>query len=228
MKRQLGLLPAETEERIAALVAECSRRADIAHNMDHVVCVVGLAKRIGAEEGANLRVVIPSAYLHDLAVTPGKFGLPQAQRPTRAVDSLLRDLDFTREELSQVKHSIRCASYYSMLQGIQPKTLEAKVVRDADFLESMGARGIARTFVTCGWYRTREMGRLIWDPAHPPRLELSQPGPDPSPIYHFFSKLLWLKDHLLTDAARRLAIGRHEFLITFLKRYRAETEDAES
>jgi HD superfamily phosphodiesterase len=53
-------------------------------------------------------------------------------------------------------------------------------------------------------------------------------GPDPSPIYHFFSKLLWVKDQMATPTGKSLADIRHQRMLKFLSEYRAEMhlEDA--
>ena len=52
------------------------------------------------------------------------------------------------------------------------------------------------------YYGCPKMGTVDWNPESPEKLEMSMSGPDPSPIYHFFSKLLWQKDMMLTDTGR--------------------------
>lgn len=217
------------EAQVRRAVEEHAGQADIAHDMDHISCVVGLAKRIGAAERANMRVVVTAGYLHDLTVNGTKFAVSQEQRATAAI-TLLDELaaGFSDAEREAVRHAVHAASYSAMLRGVKPMTLEARVVRDADFLEAMGARGVARTFATCGWYRSGSLGRVEWDIEHPPRLPMHTANPDPSPIYHFFSKLLWLQDYLLTATARVMAAERHRFLIRFLQQYAVESEEAQS
>ena len=83
---------------------------------------------------------------------------------------------------------------FSKNRGVRPKTLEGKIVQDADRLDAIGAIGIARTFAFGG-----ERGRPISDS-----------------VQHFYDKLLLLKDEMNTDAGKRIAEGRHRFMESFL------------
>ena len=81
------------------------------------------------------------------------------------------------------------------------------VVMDADRLDAMGAIGIARAF-SYGGFRNR------------PMYSASGPG---STIFHFHEKLLLLKELMNTDAGKRMATHRHDFMIRFLKEFERET-----
>ncbi len=216
----------EEEKEIRDYVKDKVRCNDIAHGWDHIECVVNIARRIGAKEGANMRILIPAAYFHDIiprkAVTEH---YKHSEASAEEARSFLSKLGFTSEEIDLVIKTILTASYEAHERGIEPDLLEAKVLRDADLLDSIGARGIARVFAFAGAYGCPEgLGRLEWDPKNPPKLKMNIKGPDPSAIYHFASKLLWLKDLILTKEGKRLAKGRHEFMIEFLYRYEKEME----
>ncbi len=216
-KREENLIRSFVEKRMKSL--------DLAHNFEHVECVVRLAKRIGKIEGANLRIVVPAAYFHD--VNPGgrssKFSYTTRDSAKEA-EIFLKRIGFSLDEIKQVKEAIISASFTMHEKGVLPKTLEAKVVRDADFLDAMGARGIARVFATAGYYGAHRIGRVEWNPEKPVKLKKNVKGLDPTPIYHFFSKLLWLKDLMQTKTGKRIAEKRHKFMVQFLKRYKAEDE----
>ena len=199
--------------------------ADIAHGFDHVECVVNLAKKIAKAEGGNFRIVVPAAYLHDI-VPRGKVKSfeDHAKASAMEAETLLRKLKFSKDEISKIKDAIVSSSYESYEKGINAVTLEAGVVRDADWLDAIGARGIARVFVVAAHYGSPEMGRVEWDPENPVKLKMNLLGPDPSPIYHFFSKLLWLKDNMRTKTGRDIAKERHRFMVEFLKTYKSECE----
>ena len=211
------------EEQIRQYVIEKLKKADIAHGFDHVKCVVNMARNIALSENADLRIVIPSAYLHDIVSRNEveRFNLHTEESASEA-KRFLGNLCFSPDEIGEIGKVIVASSYESYIKGIEPESLEAKVVRDADWLDAIGARGIARVFVFAGHYGCPEMGKVEWDPDFPTKLVMSVSGPDPSPIYHFFSKLLWLKDLMLTETGRLEADRRHKFMIDFLKRYKSE------
>jgi uncharacterized protein len=213
----------EKERQIRQYVIEKLKKADIAHGFDHVECVVNMARNIALRENADLRIVIPSAYLHDIVSRNEveRFDLHTEESASEA-KLFLGNLCFSPDEIDEIGKVIIASSYESYLKGIEPESLEAKVVRDADWLDAIGARGIARVFVFAGHYDCPEMGKVEWDPDFPTKFVMSVSGPDPSPIYHFFSKLLWLKDLMLTETGRLEAEKRHQFMIDFLKRYKSE------
>jgi len=213
----------EQEKQIRQYVIEKLKKADIAHGFDHVECVVNMSRNIALRENADLRIVIPSAYLHDIVSRNEveRFDLHTEESASEA-KRFLGNLCFSPDEIDKIGKVIIASSYESYLKGIEPESLEAKVLRDADWLDAIGARGIARVFVFAGHYGCPEMGKVEWDPDFPTKLVMSVSGPDPSPIYHFFSKLLWLKDLMLTETGRLEADKRHKFMVDFLKRYKSE------
>jgi len=213
----------EEEKQIRDFVKERLRGSDIAHGFDHVEYVVNMARKIALREGADLRIVIPAAYLHDVVSREDveRFDLHTDESATEG-KRFLRNMGFSAVEIDEIGDAIATSSYESYLKGREPASLEAKVVRDADWLDAIGARGIARVFAFAGHYGCPEMGKVDWDPEKPEKLEMNTSGADPSPIYHFFSKLLWLKDLMQTDTGKMEAEKRHQFMVDFLKRYRAE------
>ena len=213
----------EKEEAIRHFVIEKLKNADIAHGSDHIKCVVNMAKKIAIAEKANIRIVVPAAYLHDIVPRneAERFDLHTEESANEAM-RFLKSMDFSRHETDEIAKVIISSSYESYLKGKEPITIEAKTVRDADWLDAIGARGIARVFVFAGYYGSPDMGSVDWNPDDPQKLEMNLVGPDPSPIYHFFSKLLWLKDLMQTETGRKEAEKRHQFMIDFLKRYKSE------
>jgi len=198
-------------------------KADISHRYDHACCVVKLCKKIGVREGADIELVTLAGYLHDV-IPRGLRGDPHHIASARKAERLLLSVGLSRERSRRVREIIEESSYEAALEGRRPSSLEAEVLMDSDFLEAMGARGIARAFAFAGWHRSRSLGELNWDPKKPPSLRMSTTGPDPSPVWHFASKLLRLRDMMCTKTGKRMAKRRHDFMVQFLQRYKMEFE----
>jgi len=184
--------------------------------------VAKLCRRIGKEEAADMELLISAAYLHDL-VSRGKSGAVSHQLASaKKAERFLRSKGMPVNRAKAVRAIIEESSYESSLKRIRPSSIEAMVLRDADFLEAMGARGIARAFAFIGWNKGKSLGELAWDPRRPPRLKMKKSGPDPSAIWHFSSKLLRLKDLMCTSAGKRMARSRHSYMVKFLLTYALE------
>lgn len=195
---------------------------DLAHGFDHVECVVRYAKYIATKEKANLRIVIPAAYFHDFEPRQKLIFQKHTEVSAQKAVLFLKKFNFTEHELNEIYHCIDTSSYGSASMGHEPMSLEAKCVRDADWLDAIGARGIARVFAFGSAHGCAELGKIEWNVDNPPKKKMSLIGPDPSPIYHFFSKLIWIREKMATKTGKELATVRHNRLIRFLKDYQEE------
>ncbi len=213
------------ESKMATHVREYMKRtfSDIAHRFDHIECVVRLVKYISTKEHVNPRIVIPAAYFHDYAPRQHHAFHFHTDESGDAAATFLSENGFDTDEITAIVHCIVASEFSSYLLGIEPRTAEAKVVRDADFLESMGARGIARVFSFAGKH-CKELGYLDYEPASPPFTHHNIMGPDETPIQHFAAKLLLLRNLLQTDTGKALGVSRHKFMVKFLRRYRNEVD----
>lgn len=201
------------ESRCAAFVATSA--GDAAHDLAHVQRVVYSARRLAREEGARLEVVIPAAWLHDCVAVPKDSPLRKrasGMAAERAV-SLLREWGVEEALLPEIFHAIEAHSFSA---GIPPRTLEARVVQDADRLDALGAVGLARCLMLSG-----EMGQRLYDPADPFCRDRT-PDDRISAVDHFHTKLLSLGATMHTDSARREAEVRTRFLQAFLDRLQGE------
>lgn len=215
----------DEEEAIQKYVVHKLKEADIAHGWDHIRCVVNLCRIIGKEENANFRILIPAAYFHDIksrdkAKRYKNFRLECAKE----AENFLSSLSFSVDEIESIKETIITAAYEEHETGNKAKTKEAKVLHDADCLDAIGARGIARVFAYVGYRGCKEIGEVLWDIDNPVKLDMNLNGIDP-PIYHFFSKLLHLEKSMYTTKGKEIAVTRHKYMQKFLKRFKAESED---
>lgn len=173
------------------------------------------------EEEVDILVVSLAALLHDIA--DAKFHDGDEKIGPKKADAFLRSLKVETKTRRHVVKIIRNMSFKNSLGSGRKKKFESRelfVVRDADRLDAMGAIGIARAFSFGGF-----KGRKLYDPEIPPNPKLSKAeykkaeGPS---LNHFYEKLLLLKDRMHTDAARRIAEGRHAFMLEFLEEFYRE------
>ncbi|WP_127496613.1 HD domain-containing protein [Paenibacillus glycanilyticus] len=186
------------------------------HDWWHIHRVVQMAKRIAREEGADPFVCTIAALLHDVA--DEKLN-PSKEAGLQKVEAWLEANLPEEEHRAHVMDIISNMSYNG---GKNPpmRTLEGKVVQDADRLDAIGAISIARAFVYAGW-----KGTPIHDPAIPPRGEMTAEeyrNGKSTAINHFHEKLLKLKDLVNTDAARKIAEERHLYMEQFVERFYEE------
>lgn len=207
--------PADLEQRCAAVVA--AQAGDVAHGLEHVRRVVVNARRLAAAEGARLEIVVPAAWLHDCVAGP-KDSPQRVQASRLAAEQAgrwLRAWHYPADLLADVAHAIEAHSFAA---GLAPRTLEAKVVQDADRLDAIGADGLARRLMLGG-----EMGRPLYA-AEDPFCARRAPDDRVAALDHFHTKLLKLKGTMQTPSGRREARVRTEFLEKFLAELKRELE----
>ena len=209
---------ARTEEHVHSLVAG----EGTGHDWWHTDRVRRLALRIAIEESGepDLLVVELAALLHDVA--DWKFHDGDAEVGPRRAAAWLAGLGVEAAVGAHVAGIVGGLSFKGAGVPRPMRTLEGRVVQDADRLDAIGAIGVARAFAYGGW-----RGRPIYEPGLATVLHDSAetyrtaPG---STVNHFHEKLLLLNDLMNTDAARRLGEERHRFLEEFLERFHAEWE----
>jgi uncharacterized protein len=131
--------------------------------------------------------------------------------------SWLRAEHYPAEQIAEVAHAIEAHSFSA---GIPPRTLEARVVQDADRLDALGAIGIARCYATAG-----AMGSQLVHPEDPVPTEITDRRLDDRRYAtdHFVVKLLTLPATMQTDAGRREAEHRATFIRQFMDELARET-----
>jgi uncharacterized protein len=189
--------------------------ADPGHGPAHLERVVATALRLAAEEGARIEVVLPAAWLHDCAHV-AKDSPDRARASRLAADHALRYLEaagYPPALLPDVGHAIEAHSYSA---GIPPRTVEAKVVQDADRLDALGAIGLARCIAVGA-----ALGRPVYEPRDPFCRE-REPDDGGASVDHFYTKLLKLAGTMQTASGRREAERRTDFLRSFLAQLESE------
>jgi len=169
------------------------------HDLDHTLRVVRLARKIAEEEEADSDVVVAAAYLHDIARPIERIDpkVDHAKKGAELARKVLEEFGFPKEKIEMVAQAIEDHRFRN---GKVPRTLEGKVLQDADRLDAIGAIGIYRAIsYSC------VHGRSIDDT-----------------IKHFEEKILKLKDTLHTESAKKLAKEKHKLVKMFVDALKKE------
>lgn len=202
-------------KRVSVKVKKELENEGSGHDWWHAYRVWKLAKRIAREEFADTFVVELAALLHDIG--DWKFYDGNETIGPRMARQILSKQGVSLEIIDHVCKIIETMPFKGAGVKVRMKTLEGKVVQDADRLDAMGAIGIARAFAYGG-----SKNRPIYNPNQKPVLHRSKEeyleSEEPT-INHFYEKLLLLKYRLNTKTARKIAKERHNFMEKYLKRF---------
>ena len=99
-----------------------------------------------------------------------------------------------------------------------PKTIEGKILQDADRLDALGSIGLARVFATSG-----SLNRPFYHPDDP-FCKTRNPDDDIWTLDHFFQKLLKISDLMNTKSAKNEAKARTLVMKSFLEQLKTEIQ----
>lgn len=187
------------------------------HDWHHAFRVRNIALKISDSEGGDRLIIELSALLHDIA--DWKFSGSEDNGASIA-DDFLTSNGLPRQSVNGVCDIIQNNSYKGANVTNTIKSLEGKIVQDADRLDAMGAMGIARAFAYGGY-----KGQPIYDPDLKPSLHDSfeaYKNHKGTTINHFYEKLLLLKDKMNTNTAKQLAENKHKILESYLEQFISE------
>ncbi|MFO8084139.1 MAG: HD domain-containing protein [Desulfobacterales bacterium] len=205
-------------EQIKCKAQKLFENAKGSHDWEHTLRVYRMCERIGKAEGADMAVVRPAAYLHDIGricqdQSSGK--ICHANEGAKIAQRMIQILPLSDLQKDNIVHCIRTHRFRN---NQRPETIEAKVVFDADKLDSIGAVGVARAFLFAG-----EVGATL----HNPDIQVEKSLPysrDDTGYREFTLKLRLIKDRIMTREGRKIAGERHEFMANFFKRFLEEYE----
>ncbi len=184
MSRLVPLFELNDKVKFVEEFARTTMGNDPCHGWPHVERVAAYAERIAESiEGVDYEVLAIATLLHDI----GRFyqtNLHHAITSSKVAEVLLRGLNYDDEFIEKVSHAIIA---HSFSLGVEAKTIEAKILSDADKLDAMGAIGIFRVIYTSG---------------------MKKRGFSDS-IHHFEEKILKLKEKLYLPQSKRIAGELH-------------------
>jgi uncharacterized protein len=169
-----------------------------AHTLDHTKRVYALSRQIGEGLPISTKVVQAAALLHDVGrPTESETGVSHSILSGEMSKPLLIELGYTETEIQHIVGAIRT---HRFSEGLEPNSLEGKILSDADKLDAMGAVGVYRAIAQAESKRRGMKGFL----------------------QHADEKLLKLRDLMYTEKGKQLAAERHLVLQRFVDELREE------
>lgn len=208
---------------------------DPVHGFDHIQRVYYLAKHLALKEGADLEIVCAAVLLHDVnspeasdVKVPTIDSVSQEPEKDREIHqyhaaqfarTILGNEGWEESRIEAVVHCIEAHRYRG--SSMNPLTLEAKVVFDADKLDAIGAIGIARALAYSITHnhpiyskpseQFLQNGQLLKEELH-------------SSYHEYLFKLRHIKNKLFTKTAKEMAEKRHKIMESFFRQLVDEIE----
>jgi len=192
------------------------RGNDPSHDGNHALQVLKNVEQLAAKEGGDLDVLIPAALLHDVVI--------YAKNDPKSDDAPAESAELTKEILTELPAypQDKITLVMEVIAGCSfnktetPKTLEGKILCDADKLEATGAVSIMRTFSSGG-----QMNRPLYHRTDPFAENRTANAKEQS-LDLFYERLLIAKDRLHTETAKQIAEQRTDILHNFLEQLKKE------
>ena len=209
-------------------IAEKELSGDSSHTVDHIQRVWRTALQIAAEEkDVNLDVLKPAVLLHDIARikedTDKSGKIDHALLGAEIAGEILKKMQYPKETITKV----RCIQTHRFRSEREPVSIEAKILYDADKVDSMGAIGVARFYMIAGRYGEQLYSfvpvaqytaeNIIGGRANGRIKELSKHSPNLE-----FEKMKHIPGKLHTAKAREIAGERVTYMAEFFDRLRSE------
>lgn len=217
LKQRHGGLTNDLLDKIKEEAKGFFRRTRGSHDWDHTERVYQLCLRIGRKERADLEVLKLAALLHDIGReeedrSNGK--VCHGERGAELAERILEKYGLKKEKAAEI---VRCIETHRFRGEKIPASLEAKILFDADKLDSIGAVGVGRAFLFAG-----EVGARL----HDPEIEVGKTQPytkEDTAYREFLVKLSKIKGRMFTQEGKRLARERHKFMVDFFARLNKES-----
>lgn len=215
-------IPKEIIKKIEAKAKEFFVDASGCHDWTHVERVRNLALKIGKKEKADLSIVEAAAYLHDIGRkeemdTKGK--ICHAEKGMKLAEEILSAYDLSKEIVENIKH---CVLTHRYRNNHIPQTIEARVLYDADKLDSIGAVGIGRDFFFAGYMGDCKCLYTGNEKKNIKNAEKYEYTSEDSALLEYYYKLSKVKSKILTKAGKEIAEERHVYMKDFFKRFEKE------
>lgn len=218
----------EKFQKIKKLVEqELDQEKDSTHDIDHIMRVYNLAMAIAkTENNVDMDILQAGVLLHDIGCAK-EANDPSGQTDHAVIGAemakaILENLGYSE---SQIKHIQQCIISHRYRTDNKPESIEAKILHDADKLETAGAIGIARAFSWIGKHQAKIFKKVddINEYAKENLTEGKLNGRIMDKSKHsvhinYETKDKFLLDNLYTESSKRIGKERLAYYKEFLDR----------
>jgi uncharacterized protein len=219
-------------QKIKGIVEKEENCTDAGHDMDHTMRVYNTCLELAKSyPDADLEIIQYAALLHDIGgqkeIQDKSGGTDQAIVGAEMAGPILREFGLSEEK---IKHVQECIISHRFKTDNQPKTIEAKILFDADKLDAIGAIGVARAFVWVGnnhakiYYRPENLEQYAKENLNGKINGRIQDKSKHSFQIEFETKIKFIVDKLYTEKAKEIGRERTEFFRNFLQRLEQEIQ----
>lgn len=205
-------------QRIEQEAKEYFENASPCHDWSHIERVNELVNYIGQKEQADLTILQLAALLHDIGREKEKKSngeICHAEEGSKLAKNILKSYEIDKQIIEQVCH---CIETHRFRNEKQPQTIEAKVLYDADKIDSIGAIGIARAYSWAGEHKQNLYSNFSEEGEAGTGY-----GNNHTPVREFYAKLRNVKNKMLTKTGKEIAQRRHNFTVKFFERLKRES-----
>jgi len=200
-------------EKIKIQVKELLNEDNSGHGMEHINRVLELSLKFAEKEKADKDIVSLIALLHDVDDYKlfGSYSEENLSNAKRIMNKVKIDDDLQFKVLSELDR----IGYSNLLKGKRPKTLEGKIVSDADMCDTLGANGILRIHKYTLKHAKPFFDKNVFPIEDMTAEKYTRKCADSS-VCHLFEKTLKLKKLMFTEAGLKEASKRHQMMVDFL------------
>jgi len=200
------------------------------HDIEHIERVYNLCLHLSKyESNVDLEILKPAALLHDIArfkEFQDKTGkIEHATLGAEMAEEALKTLGYSREKIEQIKH---CIIVHRYRRNRKPRTIEAKILFDADKLDALGTVGVARAFMMAGHYNQKiysniPIEKYLKDNVFGGKAEGGLKDVSKhTPNIEYELKLEHIAERLYTPKAKAMSKERLRFMENFFERLKME------
>jgi uncharacterized protein len=200
------------------------------HDIEHIERVYNLCLHLAKHESnVDLEILKTAALLHDIArfkEFQDKTGkIEHAAFGAEMAEETLKTLGYSRDVIDKIKH---CIIVHRYRRNRKPKTVEAKILFDADKLDALGAVGVARAFMMAGHYNQKiysdvPIEKYLRDNVFREKLEGGLKDVSKhTPNMEYELKFKHIPERLYTQRAKAIAKKRLQFMENFFERLKME------